>query len=338
MNAAAVERPAPAVAPTWEIAPQVNHQNTIPRNLAHKRRLENVYVTSLSPAGPSSEFIFGAFVPQSNAYINDMRVHAGDVTLSIIEIGRQIGIALSHEYLGVAPQQTFVLDTMVFEALPPLHTHDWLANDKLWGQALIDQQVHNAEGELSSARANGQIWSGTDCVCMQSSNWSILPRDRYQRLRELSRSRNVRRMSEATETTPLGPGFWVSLDAQLRRGVLAPGLWVSSNASRFVATLHVDQRNLFFFDHDNDHVPGMLVLEGMRAMALDIVGKFSSRSTGPAALRRIEVGFKNFAELDAPVQLVASLDPHRTDGEPLTLHVEARQLGRVFATGDFIAA
>lgn len=338
MNAEAVERPAPAVVDAWEIAPQVNHQNTIPRKLAHKRRLENVYVTSLSPAGPDNEFIFGAFVPQSNAYINDMRVHAGDVTLSIIEIGRQIGIALSHEYLGVAPQQTFVLDSMVFEALPPLHTHDWLANDKLWGQALIDQQVHNTDGELSSARADGRIWAGNDCVCAQSSHWSILPRDRYQRLRELSRSRNVRRMGDAADAVPLGPGFWVSLDAPLRRAVLQPGLWVSSNASRFMATLQVDQRNLFFFDHDNDHVPGMLVLEGMRSMALDIVGKFRSRSTGPAALRRIEVAFKNFAELDAPVQLVAALDPHRRDGEPLSLQVEARQLGRVFATGEFIAA
>jgi len=338
MNAAAVERALPAGAPAWDRAPRVDHQNTIPRKLAHKRRLENVYVTSLCETDARNQFLFGAFVPQSNAYINDMRLHAGDATLSIIEIGRQIGIALSHEYLGVAPQQTFVLDTMVFEALPALHTHDWLANDKLWGQALIDQQVHNPEGELSSARATGQIWAGTECVCAQSSNWSILPRDRYQRLREISRSRNVRRMSEATDTAPLGPGFWVSLDAQLRSGVLESGLWVSSNASRFVATLHVDQRNLFFFDHDNDHVPGMLVLEGMRSMALDIVGKFSPRSTGPAALRSIEVAFKNFAELDAPVQLVATLDPHRSSDAPLALHVEACQLGRAFATGDFIAA
>jgi hypothetical protein len=338
MNAAALQRPASAGAPAWDLAPQVNHQNTIPRKLAHKRRLENVYVTSLSQVSARSEFLFGAFVPQSNAYINDMRVHAGDVALSIIEIGRQIGIALSHEFLGVKPQQTFVLDTMVFEALPAMHTHDWRAHDQLWGQATIDQQVHGGDGELSSARAEGRIQAGSDCVCMQSSNWSILPKERYQRLREISRARNERRMSEATDTESLGPGFLVSLDAQLRQPVLAPGLWVSSNASRFVATLHVDRRNLFFFDHDNDHVPGMLVLEGMRSMALDIVGKFSPRAAAPVALRRIEVAFKNFAELDAPVQLVATLDPHRDEGTPLALHVEARQLGRSFATGDFIAA
>ncbi|MGY4829720.1 AfsA-related hotdog domain-containing protein [Sphaerotilaceae bacterium SBD11-9] len=338
MNAAAVERALPAGAPAWDRAPRVDHQNTIPRKLAHKRRLENVYVTSLCETDARNQFLFGAFVPQSNAYINDMRVHAGDVTLSIIEIGRQIGIALSHEFLGVAPQQTFVLDTMVFEALPAMGAHDWRANDTLWGHATIDQQVHNGEGELSSARADGRIQAGNDLVCTQSSNWSILPRERYLRLRELSRARNERRMGEAGDTASLGPGFMVSLDAQLRQPVLEAGLWVSSNASRFVATLHVDRRNLFFFDHDNDHVPGMLVLEGMRAMALDIVGKFRLGGDGPAALRRIEVAFKNFAELDAPVQLVATLDPHRSDDEPLALHVEARQLGRAFATGDFIAA
>jgi 2-oxo-3-(phosphooxy)propyl 3-oxoalkanoate synthase len=344
MTIAEQTRPVQADITPWEFVSRVAHQHTISRELTHKRRLENVYVTSLSPMGaqsPSvtpSEFLFGAFVPQSNVYINDMRSHANDVVLSVVEIGRQIGIALSHEYLGVRPKQAFVLDRMVFEALPALHKQDWHASETLWGQVRISQQVHNAEGELSSTLADGAFYAQDRCVCTQSSQWSILPRERYQRLREIARNRNARRPGQMGEPVPLGPGFTVSLDSTARQPVLAPTLWVSSSGNRFVATLLVDRRNLFFFDHDNDHVPGMLVLEGMRSMALDIVGKFTPTERGPASLARIEVSFKTFAELDAPVQLVATVRTPPSEGQPMALHVEARQLDRVFASGDFVAA
>ena len=80
-----------------------------------------------------------------------------------------------------------------------------------------------------------------------------------------------------------------------------------------------------------------LVLEGMRSMALDILGKFRRTGSEPPSLRRIEVAFKNFAELDAPVQLVATLGDVHSPG-PLSLRVEAQQLDRTFAIGEFQSA
>jgi hypothetical protein len=339
MNAVTDARPIAATPAPWDPLSHVAHRHTISRELAHKRRLENVYVTSLSPAARQDEFLFGAFVPQSNVYINGMRTHANDVTLSIVEIGRQIGIALSHEYLNVGSHSAFVLDRMVFETMPALHTQDWRAQETVWGHATISQQVHNAAGELTSAQADGAIHAQERCICTQSSQWSILPRDRYQRLREIARTRFLRHPGAKTDVAPLGPGFMVSLDTTTQQPVLEPGLFVASSGNRFVATLHVDRQNLFFFDHDNDHVPGMLVLEGMRAMAVDIVGKFRGAAQAAQLLRRIEVSFKNFAELDAPVQLVATLCNVQASkvGGPLSLHIEARQLDRCFATGDFLA-
>lgn len=338
MNTAVAPARAPHTTnpPRWEMVSRVAHQHTIARDLAHKRRLENVYVTSLSQASAHGEFLFGAFVPQSNVYINDMRAHPGDVTLSIVEIGRQIGIALSHEFLAVQPRNAFVLDRMVFEALPALDQQNWRANETLWGHATISQQTYSADGELAGAQADGAFHVLDDCVCTQSSSWSIIPRERYQRLREISRARNARRVGQG-EPVSFGPGFQVSIDTRLRQPVLEPVLWVSSSGTRFTATLRVDPQNLFFFDHDNDHVPGMLVLEGMRAMALDIVGKFRHAGSPPPSLRRIEVAFKNFAELDAPVHLVATITAPQGSG-PLGVRIEAQQLDRVFAVGDFLSA
>lgn len=328
--------------PDAEALAKVAHRHTISRELAHKRRLENVYVTSLCQQS-DSEFLFGAFVPQSNAYINDMRTHANDVTLSLIEIGRQIGIALSHEYLGVGQHNAFVLDHVEYQAFAPLQKIDWRARETLWGQVLISNRRYAESGELISAQADGAFFSGDQCVARQSSSWTICPKERYQRLRELSRSRAARRpASSAAGAQPdasFTGGFKVGLHTALRRPVLEDVLWANREHSGFSATLHVERDNLFFFDHENDHVPGMLLLEGMRRLALDIAGRYAQRGDAEPALGHMQLAFQNFAELDSPVHLEATQsDPTETDalaGRLGEIRIQARQNGRAVASGRF---
>lgn len=342
MTTAGILHSAPVLPIHREVPQHLNHQNTLPRGLAHKRRLENVLVTSLSTLDPHrNDFLFGAYLPQSNVYLNDMRVQPGDVTLALVEIGRQVGIAASHEFLDVSPEHAFVLDTMHFDVYPAMHAVDWKSSDNLWGHIVIDNEQYDGDGQLKSARACIQTHSGSKLLGTQMSHWSLIQRDRYQRLRDTGRTRAQRLRAKTDDPQPLGPGFQVKLDAKLRQPVLEPMLWMNRNASRFVATLHVDPANQFFFDHENDHIPGMLILEGMRNMALDITGKFTPEGGGMSSLQSFDVAFRNFAELDAPVQLVATLDAHHAQANAahtLTLDIEARQFDRTVATGHFTAA
>lgn len=332
-------RAALASVPDADAIAKVAHRHTISRELAHKRRLENVYVTSLCEQS-DGEFLFGAFVPQSNAYINDMRTHANDVTLSLVEIGRQIGIALSHEFLDVSHGNAFVLDQVEYQAFPHLQTIDWRAHETLWGHVLISNRRYSDAGELVSAQADGAFFSGDQCVARQSSSWTICPKDRYMRLREISRNRAQRRIAALDEAAaPFVGGFKVGLHTALRRPVLADVLWANREHNSFSATLHVERENLFFFDHENDHVPGMLLLEGMRRLALDIAGRYVHNGDAEPPISQMQLEFKNFAELDSPVQLLATQgDPADSAVgavQPGAIHIEALQHGRAVASGTF---
>ncbi|AKJ29754.1 AfsA-related hotdog domain-containing protein [Caldimonas brevitalea] len=314
------------------------HQRTIARELAHKRQLESVYVTSLHQLS-DSEFLIGAFVPQSNQYINDMRLGPQDVTLSLVEIGRQIGIAVSHEFLGVPHGHAFILDDMRFEPMPAWHSIDWRTAERLWVHMTVRDCKLGAEHELVSVRAEGTFYVGEQCVCRQSSGWTVQPQHRYLRLRELARLRHVRRPPVPQgDEPPLAGGFRVRAHASAARAVIEDTLWVSRTDHSFVGTLRVERDNRFFFDHQNDHVPGLLVLEGMRRLALDVASRYR-RYDGEALLREMEVDFTSFAELDCPVYLTARpAGQPDVMGPPERLHVEARQGERLVASSRFLMA
>src|SRR5882724_5513469 len=243
-----------AIAGSPDYFAKLAYQHTIPRELTHKRRLENVYLTSLNRVS-QQEFLVGAYVPHANTFVNDMRCDPNDVTLTIVEIGRQIGIALSHEFLGVRYDNAFVLRDMEVEVLPAMRAIDWPENETLYAQALIDEQKFLETGELASARANVLFYVGEQCVCRQSSNSYVQQQSRYLKLRELTRTKHARSLKLYGADAPgLSGGFKIRTHSALKRPVIEDTLWAASDANKFIATLRVDRDNRFFFDHDNDHV------------------------------------------------------------------------------------
>jgi hypothetical protein len=61
--------------------------------------------------------------------------------------------------------------------------------------------------------------------------------------------------------------------------------------------VEVDQKDTFFFDHNIDHVPGMVLVEA----ALEAVAPDADSADGTSVLMRLE--FTKICELDTPVQL-----------------------------------
>lgn len=345
MNPSLVDSLAPASASEWNLddvrslLSRVVHQHTIARNLTHKRRLENVFLTSLSRLS-DHEFLVGAYVPQSNGFINAMRSDANDVTLSVIEIGRQIGLALSHQYLGVGQDQVFVLEHMEFESFPTQHELDWRGHDAVWAHARITDCRYLKDGQLSQVQAHGLFYVGEQRIARQSSTWGICSAERYARLREILRSRACRQDQPSRDAdlsghaaSPQAIELPLQFEARVQRPVRRDELWLSQNGVQFIATLQVDRSNLFFFDHENDHVPGMLILEGMRRLALDIGERARAALPEQPPLQTMQVAFQHFAELDAPVVLVANVETQASaPKEPIMIAIEAHQYGRVLAS------
>jgi 2-oxo-3-(phosphooxy)propyl 3-oxoalkanoate synthase len=306
---------------------KVQFKQTIPRQLTHKRRLENVYVTSLDRIS-NSEFICGAFVPLANMYLNEMRSRPGDVALAIIEIGRQAGIAVCHEFLGVAPGDAFILDDVGFSTGPGYANTDWSADNTLAIKMLVANTPNGELDRREALRSQSQCFINGECVCTLAVAGMIQTAERYQRLRKLMQARRLR--GGKTQATPF-EGIWLKTGLPAKRSVLGDVVWMSHGGNLFAATLQVDRGNQFFFDHENDHVPGMLILEGMRELAADVALRFSQpdpRTPGQARSSLladdIDISFKNFAELDAPVQLIAEVDRTRL-GLGMSIGVQARQ-------------
>lgn len=302
---------------------------TISRDLTHKRLIENVWVTSMYRA-TETKFLCGAYLPHANAYLNDMKFHSGDVMLKIIEIGRQIGTAICHEFMGVAQDNAFILNDVFLETLPGWNQTDWRANDSLVSQLTVTRRDYDRDGQLRSIRADAVNQVGGRAVCRGYSDWSIQPRQRYRRMRDIARSKFVRLAGSMDRREVPDDRIRISTSLPLRGSVLNDDLWIGGGGRTFIATLKVDQANLFFFDHANDHVPGMLMLEGMRQLALDIASRLSRPREGFPGITDVTVNFQTFAELDQPVEIMAHLqDPDGdTAGQPFRMRLEARQLGR----------
>ncbi len=335
--------------PVKNFKPEIDFMHTISRDLTHKRRLENVYVTSTSQLSPT-EFAAGAFIPQANEHLNGMRGWRNDVTLTVIEIGRQLGIAICHEYMGVARANVFVLNTMKMETFPAFHSTDWTEEDMLTARFAVDNQVFRIDGSLSGVHASGDFFVGEGKVCHITSDWMIQPIrataslsnpliDSGKRLREISRVRNMRN-SESWRGLPAFDGFRIQPIFPARNSVLDDALWVGGNGNKFATALLVDMDNMFFFDHENDHVPGMLILEGMRELAIDVALRLPRTGSDQPQINRVDVGFKNFAELHHSVELLAEVeDKADSDGnKELYIRVEARQFGKIVSEGRFIVA
>jgi 2-oxo-3-(phosphooxy)propyl 3-oxoalkanoate synthase len=101
---------------------------------------------------------------------------------------------------------------------------------------------------------------------------------------------------------------------------------------------------MFFFDHENDHVPGMLILEGMRELAIDVAMRLPRSGGEPPRISRVDTGFKNFAELHHTVHLLAAVEDKpdfagtHAGNKELYIRVEARQFGKTVSEGRFIVA
>lgn len=320
-------------APTPAIKSRIAYQQTVARELTHKRYLENVYITALDRLS-DMEFLAGAYIPRANIYINDMRGDSNDVTIPVVEIGRQIGMAVAHKFLGVGYNNAFILSDIQFEFSPAQHNIDWRSNETLLAHSVLTDSKCLDNGDLSQVSGYINFYVDDQCVFRQTSNYAIQEYARYLKMRQIMRTRYERtKKLNGSIASELGLGFRAALCTQC--SVLDDSVWIGGDINSFIATLQVDRNNLFFFDHDNDHVPGMLILEGMRQLVVDICTRFGHAQV--AQIAQMNLDFANFAELDSPVYLIATVTRKLTDPCALaTITVEARQLDKVASTGVFL--
>jgi hypothetical protein len=117
--------------------------------------------------------------------------------------------------------------------------------------------------------------------------------------------------------------------ANLRNQVLE-GLQGSESAMQ--ALLKVDQSHPFFFDHPLDHVPGLLLIEGMAQISQRMAERDGAEGV---ALRMLEVKFTRYCMLQHPIELRVQPCDTVADGSPLKFVVKVWQQETSRAHGVF---
>lgn len=115
----------------------------------------------------------------------------------------------------------------------------------------------------------------------------------------------------------------------------------------FLANMVVDTSHEFFFEHPNEHVPGIMILEACRQMIIACSHSFGgvSREHSHMILDLLEARFTGFLELYAPIILRAEVIQKREHrgawtsvALDITIHQNGSQLGRVTCSGSTVGS
>lgn len=311
------------------MSPKAIHQQTIPRQLVHRCAIAEVFVTSLGRRDGGSDldgsgdvtddFVIGAQLPRMHAFYGD---HLGAQAaqhdpLAVMEAARQGAIAVTHEFLAVPLDSSFLVRRFNGVATTgPAWMLDGGPADLDIALRVVDR--HHVRGLLRGVDMVLEI-STSGCHMMTvdgSFSWTA-PHE-WQAIRAQGRG-------GAPDPVALTVGERARPEVvgrEVRRNVVIGPPVVAADTTR--AALVVDLEHSALFDHELDHVPGGLLLEACRQMAITHVGS-------GFGVRAIRSDFLRFVELDRPAVCVAVTGPP-TDASVVTVTVE--QDGEVCARAD----
>jgi len=113
---------------------------------------------------------------------------------------------------------------------------------------------------------------------------------------------------------------------------------ITFSNGQYHARLLVNEEHTFFFDHPLDHVPGILIMEGIFQLADAVfAGKGYSASGAAYYIRSLEIKFVKFCEKDQPATVRLRAEPPGTQ-EGFDLFAEVEQNGLTVCTAIMKAA
>ncbi|WP_280399990.1 ScbA/BarX family gamma-butyrolactone biosynthesis protein [Nocardia carnea] len=299
-------------------APTLAFDQAVPRALAHRRAVAEVFVTDTAVAG-DGDYLAAVQIPRAHSLWSDRMLPCHD-PLSVVEAVRQSLLVIGQRYLRVPADAPASLQRMGFavEDLSALRDDE---RTPLEGVVRIrSAQDPATSGYYQNVSFEAQVVIAGVPAMTLAGGGIAFPRDAYDELRTLQQ-----RSAAATSAPPPEPIDPESVGRRDPRNIV-----LGTAGDRLV--VRVDQRHPSFFDHPYDHVPGPLLLEAFRQAAL-LTGTRSGLLADPfAAVTGLRAEFREFAELDGALTCTAEPEP---DSEPGFVIVRAtlHQYGKQVATG-----
>lgn len=302
---------------------ELTFDRTLPRELAHRRAVGEVFVTDSAAAG-TDRFLVAAQIPPSHALWGDHpRTHHDP--LAIVEASRQATFVIMHRHLDVPPGPPFILRGIDIRVLD-LDAFAVVAGRPLEGVfrfALTDKdrQAETLTGvSFTATFAIGE----TDALSI-SGGVSFLRQPDYEAMRAFGRARKKLGDGRPDPPAPIEPA--------LRSRSWPANVVVGDPAADLDdpgVPVIVDERHPSFYDHPQDHVPGPLLLEACRQAGIAAALRAGAFTTPRAALTACACEFTDFAEPEAPLRCSAVVEDV-TDREA-TIAAGLHQLGTQIGT------
>ncbi|MEE4542484.1 AfsA-related hotdog domain-containing protein [Streptomyces sp. V4-01] len=312
---------------------------TVDPALLHRRNPAEVFLTDLSAAGPrraedggveggedgaedgddaGGGFAAAALLPAGHPHYGSLAGPAGDRVdpMLLLECCRQAETYAAHALHGVAEGVGFIFRGLSVEtfpdperaaghAAPDAATRDGAAEprDRLV-MACRTREPGVRRGAVSSLDYDFDLWTG------RRRTARIVLRVGYAEARTYAALRSRRRggpppTSDAPVTAPAGVPVEPVRAGRLRATDCLL-LDLAAGPAEVTAGLRVPVENPSYFDHPHDHVPGMVLVEAARQLAVAAAGHWDGAPGGPAAMTAVEAEFSQYAELDRPTALSAT--------------------------------
>lgn len=276
---------------------------TVDRREVHKAAVREVLLTDMVALDDRLYAVAAQWPRQNPAFAVDTT--GSPHPMLFIETLRQAGIYVAHRAMGVTLGNHFV-----FEWIDATYDDDWgrLSRQITTTVLAIRASPQYRGSKVAGARLEVEAWTGEQRIASAHSAYRVISPAVYVRLRE--KGQTAGSGSRRHEVN----GALVDLSREPDR----------SHQRR--ADLYVDRENATFFDHDVDHLPGVLLLDAALAAArTHLTTPFEQR---PA---RIRMDFEQFAELTLPT--VIASDARGADQERLRVDLVVEQGPVVCARG-----
>ncbi|AQS65697.1 ScbA/BarX family gamma-butyrolactone biosynthesis protein [Streptomyces pactum] len=290
---------------------------TVPRELVHRAAVAEVMLTDWKRLD-DTHFAMAAQWPRSHSFFTPVGVHHDPLIAA--ETIRQIGALLAHAEFGVPFGHQFLMEELTLTVRP-----EQVRTGR--APAALDLDVTCTEVRTRGRRLSGLRYEttilreGRPAATGQISFTALAPAV-YRRLRpEHVFSAGHRPIPLTAPVAPQSVGRLSPADV-----VLSP----TGDPDRW--QLRVDTRHPVLFDHQVDHVPGMVLLEAARQAATAVLHRPSLLPAG------LTCAFTKYAELDLPCLIDALHLPRTAPGDPDTVLVTGHQDGHPVFSATVTAA
>ena len=305
MSLRAPDRTAPPAA-------ELSFVRTVDRTLLHRRHLTEVFLTDAARTGADT-FAAAALLPAVHPHYTAHVAAAARALdpMLLVEACRQAETYAAHVFFGVEPDASFVLRgwsaRMPGEAAAALAAAD--------GPRELHIAAVTADRVVVGGRVRGMSYDfaariGAVEVARVSMRVGYLAPAAYAAVRGRGRDRPPPWSDRIAPVAgrPLPParvGRLRATDVVLSDPAVTP--------DAVTAVLRVPTENPSLFDHPYDHVPGTVLLEAGRQLAVLAQDAWSGRSPDRTTMVTMDASFAAYTELDRRTVLTATPDgPGRT--------------------------